>query len=346
MALEWPPEGLDLAALGGKLSRADKGLRTGAIVKKLGRLEKVDIREIWEHEALEFTPWLADHLTELGAELLVDFDDEDVEKEVSVGDFNIDIVTQDSDGRTVIIENQLERTDHDHLGKCITYAAGKGASTIIWVVKDARQEHRKAIEWLNIVSSDDVRFFLVQIEAWRIGDSDPAPRFNVVESPNDWAKTVSRTPTQDTPLKLGQQEFWVDVVSYGKEHAQHVKSWWSPPPRPWFHLTIGVKAAHLALSVDSRKRNVAVMLYIDNGDKDDNKSFFDALHKDRISIEETLGKLDWYRLDEKKSCIIARTKNLDYQSDKDRMIAVQWLVEMADRFVEVFTPYGRRQLAG
>ena len=212
----------------------------------------VSVRDIWEHEALGVTPWLADHLTELGEELLVDFADEDVEKEVSVGDFNIDIVAKDSDGRTVIIENQLERTDHDHLGKCITYAAGKGASTIIWVARDARQEHRKAIEWLNSVSSDDVRFFLVQIEAWRIGDSDPAARFNVVESPNDWAKTVSRTAIKDTPLKLAQRDFWVEVVAYGREHAKRVKSWRTPAPQHWFDITIGIKPAHLALTVDSR----------------------------------------------------------------------------------------------
>jgi len=302
----------------------------------LGMLKRVNIREIWEHEALTFTPWLAKNLDFLGRELGLDFSAEDIETEVSVGDFNIDIVAKDTDGRTVIIENQLERTDHDHLGKCITYAAGKAASVVIWVAKDARAEHQKAIEWLNSVSSEQVKFFLIQIEAWRIGDSKPAPKFSIVEKPNDWARAVS---AKHSDLQLKQRSFWEDVVSYGKEHSQHVKSWRTPAHQHWFDISIGMTRAHLSLAANSRKRTVSIDVYIDNGIKQENKDFFDYLHDHRESIENQLGKLVWARLNDKKSCMIGLSAKLDYLDEKEKAQAVEWLIEQADRFIKVFEPY-------
>ena len=131
------------------------------MVQSLGKLEKVNIRKIWEHEALSFTPWLAhpDNLSLLGDALGIEFNTENIKTEVGVGDFNADIVTADYSDRAIIIENQLERTDHDHLGKCITYAAGIGAETIIWIASNIRDEHRQAVEWLNFNSSDKINFF-------------------------------------------------------------------------------------------------------------------------------------------------------------------------------------------
>lgn len=162
------------------------------MTQSLGKLEKVDIRKIWEHEALSFTPWLAmpENLARLGEALGIEFNKDDIHKDVSVGDFSIDILTSDLSGRKAVIENQLERTDYGHLGKCITCAAGKGAEIIIWIAKGVRDEHRQAIEFLNSNSSGRLNFFLVQLEAYKIGDSQPAPHFTVVESPNEWVKTI------------------------------------------------------------------------------------------------------------------------------------------------------------
>lgn len=156
---------------------------------KLGKIEKVNVRDVWPHEALNFTKWLAqeENLTMLGDACSIELELKDTES--AVGSFAVDIYAQEADTeRKVIIENQLEDTNHDHLGKIITYAAGKGAGVVIWVVARARDEHRNAIEWLNEHTDSDCAFFLVEIEVWRIGDSPMAPRFNVVESPNEWAR--------------------------------------------------------------------------------------------------------------------------------------------------------------
>lgn len=160
----------------------------------LGKLKEIkDLRKVWPHEALDFTPWLAeeDNLALLadavGLEITLD------ETESSVGDFNVDIyATETGTDKRIIIENQLEDTNHDHLGKLITYASGKSASSVIWVVKRAREEHRAAIEWLNNHTDEDIAFFLVEIKLFRIDNSDIAVKFDVVEKPNDWAKEIKR----------------------------------------------------------------------------------------------------------------------------------------------------------
>ena len=159
---------------------------------KLGKLKEVKgLRTAWPHEARDFTPWLAQNIDELGEILGIDISIEETES--SVGGFNVDIYATDADtGRRIIIENQLEETDHDHLGKLITYASGKSASLVIWLVGKAREEHRSAIEWLNTHTDEDVGFILCQIKLYQINDSEIAPMFEVLEQPNNWAKEMKR----------------------------------------------------------------------------------------------------------------------------------------------------------
>lgn len=158
----------------------------------LGTLEEIkDLRKVWRHEAQDFTPWLAKNIGQLGEELGIDIEIEETES--AVGSFSVDIFARDADtGRRIIIENQLEDTDHDHLGKLITYASGKSADLVIWVVKTAREEHRAAIEWLNSHTDEGVGFVLCEIKLYKIGDSAPAPKFNILERPNDWAKEMKK----------------------------------------------------------------------------------------------------------------------------------------------------------
>lgn len=161
-------------------------------MENLGMLSEVeDLREVWPHEALDFTPWLTRDenialLSDaLGLDLIIE------ESESSVGDFKADILAREEDtGRTVIIENQLTDTDHDHLGKLITYASGKAASVVVWITKRAREEHRAAIEWLNNNTTDAVSFFLCEVKLYKIGDSLPAVKFDIIEKPNDWARLL------------------------------------------------------------------------------------------------------------------------------------------------------------
>ena len=155
---------------------------------RLGKMTKItDLRSVWPHEANDFTKWLAEeeNLSLLGDAIGIELELE--ERESSVGSFSVDILAKESGtNRRVIIENQLEDTNHDHLGKLITYASGKGAEVIVWIVKRARDEHRQAIEWLNQHTDGNIGFFLLEIELCQIGSSEKAPRFNVVEKPNDW----------------------------------------------------------------------------------------------------------------------------------------------------------------
>ena len=158
----------------------------------LGTLEEIkDLREVWSHEAHDFTPWWAKNIPILGDEVGIDISIEETES--SVGDFNVDIFATDADtGKKIIIENQLEETDHDHLGKLITYASGKSADLVIWLVRKARPEHRAAIEWLNNHTDEGVGFILCEIKVFRIGNSEPAPKFEIIEQPNNWVKEMKK----------------------------------------------------------------------------------------------------------------------------------------------------------
>ena len=157
---------------------------------ELGKLKEIsDLREIWPHEARDFTPWLAKNIKELGDTIGIDILIEETES--SVGDFNVDIYATDADtNKKIIIENQLEDTDHDHLGKLITYASGKDADLVIWLVRKARPEHRAAIEWLNNHTDEGVGFILCEIKLYQIGDSLAAPKFEIIEQPNNWVKNI------------------------------------------------------------------------------------------------------------------------------------------------------------
>ncbi|MDA8007907.1 MAG: DUF4268 domain-containing protein, partial [Gammaproteobacteria bacterium] len=155
--------------------------------KQLGALEKKAVREYWDNEASEFTPWLADNINLLGEALGLDGLEVE-EQESSVGGFRVDLLCKDEDDRTVIVENQLEKTNHKHLGQLLTYAAGKDAVVVVWVSTKFTDEHRAALDWLNEKTEEDVQFFGAQIEVWQIGDSQAAPKFNLVCMPNEWSK--------------------------------------------------------------------------------------------------------------------------------------------------------------
>src|SRR5438132_14411087 len=166
-------------------------------VASLGRLKKVDLREVFSSEAGDFTPWLAqeENLSLLGETIGIDLELEAQEKDV--GPFRADILCKDTATESwVLVENQLERTDHTHLGQLLTYAAGLQAVTIVWIAPRFTDEHRATLDWLNEITDDRFNFFGLEIELWRIGTSPVAPKFNVVSQPNDWSKTVAAGAAQ------------------------------------------------------------------------------------------------------------------------------------------------------
>ena len=220
----------------------------------LGTLESVNIREVWQGEASHFTPWLAqpENLGRLGDALAMSL--EPVSTEAPVGPFYADIVcTNLNDSSTVLIENQLERTDHRHLGQIFTYAAGLDAVTIIWISPQFTEEHRAAIDWLNRITLDKFAFFGVEIELWRIGNSPPAPKFNIVAKPNDWTRAMRRkqpevgpggTQNPSTDLKLRQLAFWEGFQDYLAQEKSPIRC---QKPSPWQGMWHSIGRAGVAL---------------------------------------------------------------------------------------------------
>ena len=186
---------------------------------KLGKLNRVDLREYWKHEALDFTRWLADpeNIELLSDEVGIGI--QVTQTEANVGRFNVDILAEEENtGRKIIIENQLEITDHSHLGQLITYAAGLEAEFVLWIVRDVREEHRQAVDWLNEHTDEHLNFFLVGIELWQIENSPPAPKFTVISRPNEWKRSV-RSSTQDgelTDTRTKQLEFWQQLKEFAE----------------------------------------------------------------------------------------------------------------------------------
>lgn len=254
----------------------------------LDHLKKVELRKVWPHEALDFTKWLSSpaNLNMLGEAVGVDLGL--IETESSVGSFNVDIYAQEAGtGRKVIIENQLEETNHDHLGKVITYAAGKGAQVIIWVVSHARDEHRQAIEWLNEHTDNDFGFFLVEIELWTIGDSKPAPRFNVVEQPNEWTRALrlSENLSETERVKLS---YWTKYREIARSTPNFLKVF--SPQKPtkdhWSTLRCGTSAYHIALLIDTQHGRTGIEFYVPDDKEIGHKAIENAaLFEERLGLK-------------------------------------------------------------
>lgn len=274
----------------------------------LGTLKKItDLRSIWPHEALNFTPWVAENVDLLadavGLDITVD------ETESSVGDFNVDIYASETGtDRKIIIENQLEDTDHDHLGKLITYASGKGADVVIWVVKHAREEHKAAVEWLNNHTDDKIGFFLCEIKLFQIGDSQIAPSFTVVERPNDWTKEIRKTASANSTQQQ-RLEYWQAFNDYAFSDANFSRIFNKRKPTTdhWMDFSIGSSACHIAVSQIQKRKAVDVELYI-NDDKELFKSLF--AHKDEIEKNMEM-ELEWKELPERKASRILIEKTVD-----------------------------------
>lgn len=304
---------------------------------ELSKLVQIPLRDVWKHEALDFTQWLAlreniEHLSEtIGVSIV------DTQTEVGVGQFHVDILAEDDNGKKIVIENQLEPTNHDHLGKIITYAAGLQAEVIVWIVERAREEHEQAINWLNENTTENANFFLLQIEAWKIGDSKPAPRFNIIAKPNDWAKTVKQSASGNSfsDLKLQQQAFFERMCAYGEDHAKYIKSWQTPRPQHWQTIRIGSSQAKLSATINSREQQVGMELYIN-----DSKDLFRKLANKKDEIEQKLGlQLDWQELPERKASRIIIAKNGDFLDPSESDELITWLIETADNFARVFPKY-------
>lgn len=301
----------------------------------IGRLQRVELRKLWKHEEYDFSSWLAEpeNLELLSQEIGVSITNPVTE--TSVGSFSADILAEEEDSqRKILIENQLEASNHDHLGKLFTYGAGVGAEIIIWIVKSAREEHEQAINWINEHSDESLNIFLIQIEAWKIGESDPAPRFNIIAKPNDWAKQVKQSSGKRTitDYKLTQQKFWEDLIETAG--AGSLISGRKTRPQHWYDVSIGTSRAHLSLTLNHFENWVNCELYIPN---DVDKAVFDKLYAQKDSIENELGvPIEWQRLDDKKASRIKATIPGNIESTDEWPNYFDWLIQTADEFKKVF----------
>lgn len=301
----------------------------------LGKLRKVELRKAWKHEAADFTNWLSEEENlnllseELGIEISL------IKTEAGVGSFSADILAEEeSTGRKVIIENQLEPTNHDHLGKIITYAAGYDAEIVIWIVEKVREEHREAVEWLNDHTDDEINFFLVQMELWQINDSDYAPRFHLMVEPNDWAKAVKQSVKQATlsDTKLLQRDFWDALRTYAKDKQVPLHLGHAPRPQHWYDVSIGNSVAHMAFTLNTIENSLGCEIYIKR-----DKEFFYALQEQKDEIEREVGeKLEWMELPEKQASRIklSTSGDLAKREDWDKMFA--WFIDIATKFNRTF----------
>lgn len=305
---------------------------------KLGKLEEVDIRKVWPHEQYDFSKWLAteENIKELGDALNLSLTD--VETEKFVGNYRCDILCKDEiTGKMVLIENQLEPTNHDHLGKIITYASGLDAAVVVWIVASARDEHASAIEWLNKYTDDEISFFLVEVHAYKIGDSDPAPQFKIIEQPNDFVKIV-KAVSKNSDMNESQKnrlEFWTQfnevVDSQGKPFNKRKAT-----TDHWYNVAIGSSDASISIDLVNKEHRIRVSLWIN-----DNKDIFDALFQRKDEIETALGfGLEWNRLDNKKaSYICTYIKGLDFKKQDNYPMLMEQIVDLVLKMRNVFPKF-------
>ncbi len=303
----------------------------------VGRLQRVALREVWKHEAQDFTQWLQNNIEVLNESL--DLNLTGAERERSAGDFNVDLVAEDEDGGTVVIENQLEKSNHDHLGKLITYLTAIGAKTAVWIVSDPRPEHVAAITWLNGSSSAD--FYMVKVEAVRIGDSAAAPLFTRIVGPSVETKEVGETKKEIAARYFIRKRWWTTLIersaAVNKAHA-HL----TPSEHGWIAASSGVRGLRFNYVV--MEDECRVELYIDRGKDSDeeNKQIFDQLYANREAIEQAFGApLSWERLEGRRACRIQYTRQEGgYRSPEAEWPQIQdKTIRDMDRFMKAVQPY-------
>lgn len=304
----------------------------------LGRLEKVDLRTYWSREDIDFTPWLAEpeNIKLLSDTIGIELEVQAVEK--NVGLFRADILCQDmATNQWVLIENQLERTDHGHLGQLLTYAAGLNAVTIIWIASRFTDEHRASLDWLNRVTDKDVNFFGLEIELWRIGESALAPKFNLVAQPNDWTKVIeSRTTAITSKNQQIYLEFWSQLREQLITSNSPVTR---TKPSIQQHMGFGIGHGNFRLyaGFTPQKQTLYITIYF----KGDNaKASFSLLEAQKPAIEQEIGvPLVWENKESNKTCEIYYLKhNCDINLREQWQDYQHWIFDYLQRFYRAFTP--------
>ena len=310
----------------------------------LASIDRVELRDVWPNEASGFTPWLADNISKLGTALGLEL--ELRQREADVGGFSLDILASDLNrNRPVVIENQLETTNHDHLGKLLTYAAGFDANVVVWLTREFRDEHRQALDWLNQRTGEDTLFFGVVVELWKIDQSRPAPHFNLVAAPNDWRKeSVSRTAERKTGSTSERGEryrsFFQRLIDSLREDHKFTTAKLAQPQN-WYSFAAGFGKLFKYSANFTKDDQARVEVYIDSDDPDKPRALFDGLMQYRERIEDELGfKLDWQPLEDRRACRVATVRSGTIDDSDDVLEGVHdWMVARLLDFRRVFDSY-------
>lgn len=305
---------------------------------EIGRLKEVEVRDLWKHEQYDFSEWLSrpeniEYLNDILSLSLVD-----IQKETTVGDYRCDLFAKDETTDTrVVIENQLEASNHDHLGKIITYASSLKATIVVWIVKKAREEHRAAIEWLNNNTVENIGFFLIELHAYKIGNSLPAPKFEVIEQPNGYIKSSKNTALNkdDSQPAIERKAFWTKF-NERIEDAGKPFNIRKPSTDHWYNIAIGTSQAYICVNLVNKENQIVLEIYIN-----DNKALFDSLYCCKDEIENKLEMhFQWDRLDTKKASRIKHFipgLNFDDHSNYDALM--DEIIEKSIRMKKVFREY-------
>ena len=302
----------------------------------IGKLQRVDLREVWQHEALDFTTWLEENLDVLNDAL--DITLSSAEREQSAGAFSVDLVAEDEAGNPVVIENQLGKSDHDHLGKLITYLTAIEAKTAVWIVSNPRPEHVGAVSWLN--ESSTAAFYLLKVEAVKIGDSPPAPLMTLIVGPSDESGGVRSTKKDLAERYRIRERFWTQLLETARATTKlHANI--SPSQTGW--IGTGAGKGGLAYDYVIRRNDGHVEIYIDRGKEagPESKAIFDTLAESRDAIEATFGEsLEWQRLDARRACRIKKDIDLGGYRDEDKWAQIHdAMIDAMIRLEKALKPY-------
>ena len=311
-------------------------------MQKLGILKKINLRQFWPHEANDFTKWLAknENIKLLNDELNF-IDIKVIKTEANVGNFSADILAEDANNpdHKIIIENQFDKTNHDHLGKIITYAAGYDAKTIIWIVENVREEHKKAIDWLN-ENIDDVDFFIVKAELWQINDSDYAPKFSVIVSPNQWLENTRNNlrNIKLTDLSIKQKKFWDSFIQYSLKNNFDLKLS-KAQYKQYYDIFISNKYFHISFLINSKKQTLSCAIYIRNC-----KELFYFLEAQKDEIENIIkdNNLEWLELPSNKASLIKINTKFNLDDEINWSKHFKWMIEKYQIMTDTFIKYSSK----
>ena len=303
----------------------------------LGKLEQVDLRVYWAREDTDFTPWLAsgENIALLGEAIGMELEVQ--QQEAPVGPFRADILCRNTaDNTLVLIENQLERTDHSHLGQLLTYAAGLDAVTLVWVVQRFTEEHRAVLDWLNRITEEGFHFFGVEVQVWRIGESAAAPKFDVVAKPNDWTKAVRETASSGVPTsEIGRirAEFWGGFAEYLKQRGSSLRP---PAAKDWNWQAWALGRTGFQLAGLANVRDAYLQAYV-NLSGPDVEAHYQLLLAQREEIEAELGfVLEWRENEKERKLLVQRAWTPTDRSQWPS--AHEWMLGKLSKLEAVFRP--------